>query len=650
MVKSKLDTTLTYKESRERDPADIDFDANLYETELYDKSNVVFALGPPKYTFIDNNIVYYSIYLVENDAIKMNIGVYEILAEQQESIVDADGDIDLNKFDKPLLFAFAYAAIHGKEQDNEDDDDDVILIEPSSAAAKGKKETKTKTGKNKLWIQKFMHDPNYNIIDTPYDGNCFFSMVQLALEERDQEKSIDELREILANNVTEELFQNYKLLYDETKEAETNITREIKNITSRHNSLVTTMKKTKDRNLFLSYEKQMAEMEKTHAELKGQRKLVGANIKDFEFMKGIDNLSMMKMVIRTNIFWADTWAISTLERELNLKTIIFSENNYKEGDLINVLQCGQLNDVILEERGNFEPSFYILAAHYGGYHYQLITYNDEKSLTFAELPQPVKTLIVDKCLERIAGPYSLIPDFLEAKAQTQASAPVEAPVEETISDLYDNATVFRFYNKSNAKPYPGKGEGESLGPEGRAAYETLAKIPDWRKKLANGWPADFLLDKHKWASVEHYYQANKFKRNNPEFYIQFSLDSTKSDIAKDPALAKAAGSKAGTFFQTVDGKKKAVPLRPKNIIIDPDFFTLQQGQKYSRGEMALEAAMRAKFTQQQALKELLIATKKAKLLHVRSGKPAELFNELMRVRRDLRQDSTGGGGGGGGGI
>ena len=650
MVKSLLNKKIDYNEIRGIDSSDEEFDANLYETKVFSKT-IVFALGQPNYLYIDQNIIYYPIYLVENDEIKTQIGIYEIIATNQENILDADGDIDLNKFDKPLLYSFAYEEIH--ESDIVDGDGD---------EEQSKKETKKST-KHKLWIQKFMKDGDYNIIDTKYDGNCFFSMVKLALEENGQDTTIDEMRDILSQNATDALFENYKTRYESLIDEEKKISREIKNITKRHNDLETTMKKTKDRNLSLSYIKQSDEMKKQHIDLKTQRKNTRVNVSEYEFMKGIDNLSMLKLKMKTSEFWADSWAISTLERELNLKTIIFSEQNFKEGDTINVLQCGIMDDK-LEQKGKFEPSFYILACYYGGYHYQMITYKNEKSFNYSELPDDVKMLVVEKCLEKMAGPYSLIPDFASYKIKlnngddndeekvlelektsmddtmSQTQMTMQPAAQETTSDLYNNGTIFRFYSKSIDKPLPGKGAGESIGEEGTDAYAELAKIPEWRKKLSNFWMAEFVLDKHRWASVEHYYQASKFKRNNKEFYIQFSLDSPDSDIAKDAGLAKAAGGKSGMTTKLVDGVKKKVLVRPKNVTIDPDFFKKTQGMKYVRGEMEMESAMRAKFTQNADLKKLLLATKKAKLEHITRGKPAIVFNDLMRVRREMKNESS----------
>jgi hypothetical protein len=634
MVQSVLDPAIHYSETPEIDPTDVEFEANLYETAFY-KIDTIFALGKPKYTYIDNNIVYYSIYLVENDEITMQLGVYEILASEQENIVDTDGDIDLNKFAKPLLFEFAYTKI---------------------APKKTEKSTKKGPSKSK-WIKEYL-DEQYDIIDTPYDGNCFFSAIELALAETEKETSVAEMRDLVADNATEELYQTYKMLYESIDQGITNLTREIKNITKRHTDLTATMKKTKDRNLLMSFDKQSTAIEKLHATLKSDRLRSRENLKEFAFMKGIDNLSMLKLIMKTNKYWADTYAISTLEREMNLKFVIFSELYYREHDQNNVLQCGHLTDTILEERGIFEPSNYILVAYHGASHYQLITYNEQKAFSFAELPSTIKDLVVDKCLEKIAGPYSLIPDFRALKnakkevilidsdsaepsaQQAEPSAEKAEPSAEKAepsaekaelsSDLYNSGTVLRFYSNSADKPLPGKGSGEILGPEGADAYAELARIPHWRKKLGNSWPAEFKLDNHKWYSVEHYYQAAKFKRNNKEFYIQFSVDSPNSSIAKDVEMAIAAGGKSGKF--------KGDLVRPKNVNIDPDFYQKPPGVKFSRGEIEMEAAMRAKFSQHPDLKQLLLATQKAKLEHIQKGAPATVYNDLMRVRRELKSD------------
>ena len=137
MVQSILDSSITYQETVGIQEDDIDYDANLYQSEFYEKE-IVFAKGKPNYTYIDNNIVYYSIYLVEQDEITMQIGVYEILASEQETIFDVDGDIDLNKFGKPLLFAFAYEKLHARP----------VSAKPAPAPA-----PKTKTKEKGKWIQ-----------------------------------------------------------------------------------------------------------------------------------------------------------------------------------------------------------------------------------------------------------------------------------------------------------------------------------------------------------------------------------------------------------------------------------------------------------------------------------------------------------------
>ena len=299
-----------------------------------------------------------------------------------------------------------------------------------------------------------------------------------------------------------------------------------------------------------------------------------------------------------------------------------------------VLQCGQLNDRVLEDQGTFEPEFYIMAEHTGS-HYKLITYKGEALLTFREIPYDIKVMVTEKCMERNAGPYYLIPQFrtfreeelglkgLEEDQAVKTSIPSTATHHASSghAPLYDDATVFQFYSKSMDKPLPGTGSGETIERADIPKFAELAKeTPQWRKMLSNLWepPGDdrekalFTLDDHKWRTLEHYLQGSKFRRENPKHYLQFSLDSD-SDLSKSSALAQDKS------------KDKDMDIKP-----DADFG--------AREEKEREDAQYAKYSQNSYLADMLLNTRNAKLVQFRRGKPPITCDELMRVRHRLQQE------------
>ena len=204
---------------------------------------------------------------------------------------------------------------------------------------------------------------------------------------------------------------------------------------------------------------------------------------------------------------------------------------------------------------------------------------------------------------------------------------------------------FFFYSKS-AHTLPGKGGDKSTRfkeqLQTRTDYTELSKIQNWRKALSNFHAAPFILDDNEWNSVEHFFHAVKFRnKTDPEsdldkHYKTFTLNSG-SPWARDPVLAKQAGKAgrvSGKTGRIYDKKIGGVKI-PKNITMRPDFYTSKVDSRLQK------LAFLAKFTQNENLKRLLLATGDAELWHYTGtrggGEGMILFDELMIVRDCIRK-------------
>ena len=104
MVLSNIDTEISYPEFKAIDDIDNGIDASVYDTTIKN-IDVVIALGKLRNDFKDKGIYYIPIYIVINDTISDKIGIYEIAIDQYTTILDEDGDIDIDSLE-PLIFNF----------------------------------------------------------------------------------------------------------------------------------------------------------------------------------------------------------------------------------------------------------------------------------------------------------------------------------------------------------------------------------------------------------------------------------------------------------------------------------------------------------------------------------------------------------------
>lgn len=342
-----------------------------------------------------------------------------------------------------------------------------------------------------------------------------------------------------------------------------------------------------------------------------------------------DELSKMKVTELKNILREHNMKVSGLKAELVDR--ILKGNVYKD-----VVKEVPLETLVAPETTLLEPKVRTPLPPLPEIQSEAPTEPETEHYSQQSLNQlkvtDLKDILRAKKLKLAGNKAELIQRILESETiSAETPKPAEKPKEipqpteeegeeepiETQGEFDPNHDRFMFFSGSKDVA-PGKGVDEFVNDP--SMYQELAQIKDWRKKLSNFWMQPFEVDDLTWNSVEHYYQGSKFREGHPEFFQEFSVESG-SDISKDPALAKAAGGKTGV--------SKGKQIRPKNITVDPGFFTPENQKEI------FQTAMLNKFSQNEDLLQALLATGDAYLQHKTRGIPLHRVMVLEEVRSIL---------------
>ena len=171
--------------------------------------------------------------------------------------------------------------------------------------------------------------------------------------------------------------------------------------------------------------------------------------------------------------------------------------------------------------------------------------------------------------------------------------------------------VFVFYSKSK-HALPGKGANEEL--VANDPYATLSKMLHWRRVLSMFFACDFYLDGILFSSAEHAFHYSKLKcvgqHDKAEWFY------------KEGATCSALEAKVK------GGKNKRCAL----YIMTPTERQLWDEQRSAK----LLDILRAKFEQSPMAKQVLLATRNAKLRHF-VGRGGGIVDqpELEQIRAEL---------------
>jgi hypothetical protein len=394
MVNSKLDASINYTDKKDILTNDINKSFNVDSYVLFDVS-IELVIGN-EIDYSEKSIIYYPVYLIFDDTFTSQIGVFEIMKKDKAKHTNEEGDIDIDTLGTLLPYSFVTKSFLEKyKSQGHFSSHDIVSDEEES-------DEEHDEDSEQNWVNTYLGETKFKIYDQPPDGDCFFSTIQMAFSKK---HTITEMRQLLSDTITKDQFDTYQILFTSNKGEIV----ELKNKKKELENKISDIRRDYSDGKFKQSDKskKLEEVKKNMKELTIVKKHIIEEetiSNEYSFMDGITSLELLKQKIKTQSFWADSWAISKVEQAFNIKMIILSSDNYDSEMFNKVVQCPEKLDK--ESR----PEYYIIVEHTGN-HYKLITFNKLLLFKFDTIPESLKRKIVETCMKGSVGTFHDIEEF-----------------------------------------------------------------------------------------------------------------------------------------------------------------------------------------------------------------------------------------------
>ena len=416
MIQSLIEPTVEYVENRDILKRDVGYNAPYFEVELFKNKYGNIALG--KGVEYKMGLLCFPVYHIEEGFATEQIGIYEINKSDHKANIDSDGDLDIQNLPDPLPLynsSFTNDYLYEKQLKINDSLETQEILDSTTPTELDETMSYSPVGTDS-WIQRYMKNSKYGLFDVEAQGDCFFATIREAYKTVGREESVDDLRKIVSNAADHKTFDTYKEYYTLYKNDLKSNKKKIKEI-GKNVKKIREILKTK-----ITREEKVIQIESSK-KLKAEYDTIILDIKattghldGWKWFENISNIEDLKKTMLKPSYWADDWAINTIELKLNIKMIILSEENYIKGDIDNVMNCGNVVPDEITRTEKFEPDHYIIISHSGN-HYKLIKYKKKALFKFKDIPDAINELIMNKCMEKNSGIFSFIGDFKNLKTK-----------------------------------------------------------------------------------------------------------------------------------------------------------------------------------------------------------------------------------------